>query len=123
MTQEEQNAASAKPAPNLRDEIIRIIAIHSRCIDEANAGYLSGLWAAQFPDFPSKQQCSIIQELQRALEVSFIQNETLCHHCGWQWHPRTPTPKRCPRCLSYFWNIKKEETTPKLNVQEKSELL
>ena len=66
---EGQSAASAKPAPSLKEEIEKIIEIHSHCISEANDGYLSGLWATQFPDFPGKQGCSIIQELQKVLEA------------------------------------------------------
>lgn len=49
----------------LREKVAQIIGIHSNCIAQANEGYLSKVWAAEFPDFPDKQFCSIIQELQK----------------------------------------------------------
>ena len=27
----------------------------------------------------------------------------LCRKCGHEWLPRTPQPKKCPRCSSYKW--------------------
>jgi hypothetical protein len=27
-----------------------------------------------------------------------------CERCGWAWVPRTPSPRRCPRCYSQEWN-------------------
>lgn len=32
-----------------------------------------------------------------------------CLRCGFEWIPRTETPKACPRCKSYDWNKQREE--------------
>jgi len=32
----------------------------------------------------------------------------LCKRCAYRWVPRIEQlPKRCPRCKSYSWNVKK----------------
>ena len=58
-----------------REEIRRIIEVHSPCIAEANDGYLSRLWAERFPNFPGKQSCSIIQELEKAIAQKPTENK------------------------------------------------
>lgn len=32
-----------------------------------------------------------------------------CRRCQYEWEKRKASPKCCPRCKSYKWNVKKEE--------------
>lgn len=36
-----------------------------------------------------------------------------CYTCGATWTPRVEQPKKCPRCRSILWNVKKDDETKK----------
>ncbi len=41
------------------------------------------------------------------------ENTLKCLRCGHVWYPKPgTTPKVCPRCKSYKWNVQKKEKTP-----------
>lgn len=39
--------------------------------------------------------------------------ELCCKQCGHTWNPLKPTPKVCPKCKSYKWNVDKPKSTIK----------
>lgn len=40
-------------------------------------------------------------------------NTKTCHACGYQWTPRTETPKECPRCKARQDNKKNTQNNDK----------
>ena len=36
-----------------------------------------------------------------------------CNACGYEWFPRVPNPKQCPRCKVYNYDKKKVKKTNK----------
>jgi len=41
-----------------------------------------------------------------------------CLRCGYEWYPRIPDVRRCPRCKSFYFD--RERKRPKLNTGEKA---
>jgi Zn finger protein HypA/HybF involved in hydrogenase expression len=53
--------------------------------------------------------------------VAPVVNQLYCHHCYHTWVQRTDhSPKACPRCKSYDWNVEvKDDINRKLRQLKK----
>jgi len=51
-------------------------------------------------EYDSRQPINTATVTGNIMELSTFK----CLRCGWEWVPRVPTPKTCPKCRSPYWD-------------------